>query len=289
VNNLSQFLPDNFNTNKKIALIAGRDNYPILIADRIKKAGVPLSLISFKGETEPSLIDQFEKKDHYSIKVGQLGKMLKSLASLEVNTAIMAGQVTPSKLFRGLHPDLKAIRVLNSLKEKNAESIFGAIGDEMQKIGVQLLDARSFMEEDMASHGVMTGGKFNEDLHSLSHGIRIAKEIAKLDIGQGVVVRKGTVIAVEGFEGTNEMIQRAGKLCDQKMIFVKTVKRNQDYRFDVPVFGMKTLEVLKEAGIKSAALEANRTIILDKKTVLKTAKKYKIQIYGYLENESIAH
>jgi DUF1009 family protein len=281
----SRFLPKDFNPQDTIALIAGRENYPVVIAERIRAAGLKLVLIAFKGETEMSLYDSFSESERGVIKVGQLGKMLKYLQKMGAKSAIMAGQVTPGKLFRGLHPDLKAIRILNSLKEKNAESIFGAIGEEMKQIGVTLLDARVFMDVDMASPGCMTGGILKEESDALAHGIKIAKEIARLDIGQGVVVRKGTVLAVEAFEGTNKMLERAGELGSEKMIFVKTVKRNQDYRFDVPVFGMKTLDVLKKAKIQTVALEVDRTIMLDKEAVLNEAKRAKIQIYGYTENE----
>ncbi|OHE72824.1 MAG: hypothetical protein A2007_05600 [Verrucomicrobia bacterium GWC2_42_7] len=115
----------------------------------------------------------------------------------------------------------------------------------------------------------------------LQHGIHIAKSVASLDIGQGVVVNNGTVLAVEAFEGTDAMLRRAGSFEAKQPLFIKTVKPNQDYRFDVPVFGMKTIEVLHEANIPHAALEANKTLILQKEIVLQAASKYKITILGY--------
>lgn len=281
----SKFLPENFFSKSTIVLIAGRDKYPIIMADRIRELGLNLKLIAFKEETDSSLIQSFSPNDVVVIKVGQLGKMLKILQKFEAKYALMAGQITPKKLFRGLHPDIKAIRILNSLKEKNAESIFGAIATEMEEIGVQLLDARSFMDEQMATHGLMTTGKIKEEHAVLAHGIKIAKEIARLDIGQGVVVRKGTVIAVEGFEGTNEMIARAGELANGKLLFVKTVKSNQDYRFDVPVFGLTTLEYARKAGVETIALESNRVIVLNRDEVISKARQFKIQIYGYRADE----
>jgi len=133
----------------------------------------------------------------------------------------------------------------------------------------------------MASHGPMTAIRNKVRPEFIEHGIEIAKEIARLDIGQGVVIRKGTVVAVEAFEGTDRMLKRAGSFQTNQLIFIKTVKLGQDYRFDVPVFGMRTLEVMQEAGIKHAYLEANKTIILEKEQVLKSASKWGIQIVGY--------
>jgi len=127
----------------------------------------------------------------------------------------------------------------------------------------------------------MTGGKSKIDPDVLAHGIKIAKEVARLDIGQGVVVSRGTVLAVEGFEGTDAMLQRAGSFEARDPLFVKTVKPGQDYRFDVPVFGLKTLESLHAAGIRHAAIEADNTIVLDKPEVLTEATRLKVQLLGY--------
>src|SRR5204862_4557166 len=124
-------------------------------------------------------------------------------------------------------------------KRRNAETIFGAIAQEIEKLGVLLLDARAFMDAHLASAGAMTGRKFPLEHEYLDHGIQIARECARLDIGQGCVVRKGTVLAVEAFEGTDEMIRRAGGLKSDETLFVKTVKTKQDYRFDVPCFGQR--------------------------------------------------
>jgi len=278
---VSNFLPNTFDL-RPIGLIAGKGRYPILTAERIRAAGYPLKVISFAGETEPSLIESCPSQDHIQIKVGQLGKLLKSLRKLDCGYALMAGQITPRRLFHGLQPDLKALKILNSLKVSNAETIFGAIAEEIEAIGVTMLDARAFLDDQLATQGLMTRGKIKADLSFISHGIQVAKGIANLDIGQGVVVRKGTVLAVEAYEGTNSMLQRAGAFKTKGLIFVKTVKRGQDYRFDVPVFGARTLEVMAEAGIHTAALEAGRVIILDKETIIVKAEELGIELFGYV-------
>ena len=143
---------------------------------------------------------------------------------MDCKYALMAGQITPKRLFHGLHPDLKALKILNSLKVKNAETIFGAIAEEIHEIGVHLLDARSFIDDQMATRGVMTSGKQSAAREYIDHGIKIAKAVSDNDIGQGCVVRKGTVLAVEAYEGTDPMLQRAGTFKTDGMIFVKTVK-----------------------------------------------------------------
>src|ERR1043165_1315693 len=175
--------------------------------------------------------------------------MLDALQDFSAGCALMAGQITPRRLFKGLHPDLKATRILLTLKRRNAETIFGAIAREIEALGVTLLDARSFLDEHLASAGCMTGRKFPIESDYLEHGVHIARECARLDIGQGCVVRKGTVLAVEAFEGTDEMIRRAAGFKTDEALFIKTVKANQDYRFDVPCLGRKQPETRREARI----------------------------------------
>ena len=277
---LSKFLPETFDQ-RPIGLIAGKGRYPILTAERIRAAGLPLRVVSFAGETEQSLIDSTSANEHIQIKVGQLGKLLKSLQKLDCGYALMAGQITPRRLFHGLHPDLKALKILNSLRVKNAETIFGAISSEIEAIGISMLDARTLLDDQLATTGLMTAGKLKADVIDIEHGIRIAKGMADLDVGQGVVVRRGTVLAVEAYEGTDPMLCRAGTFKTDDLIFVKTAKRAQDYRFDVPVFGQRTLDVMYESGIRTAALESGSVLILDKADILDKARSLKIELYGY--------
>ena len=277
----SAFLPSNFDASRPIALIAGRGLYPGITAAAIRAAGVPLRLIAMDDETEPELIASFAPAERISINVGQIGKMLDALKNFGAGYALMAGQVKPKKLFHGLTPDLKAAAILFKLKRRNAETIFGAIAEEIEKIGVTLLDARAFIDDQLATTGNMSGVKLPTDTEYLDHGVLIAREMARLDVGQGCVVRKGTVLAVEAFEGTDAMLRRAGTFKTDETLFVKTVKGRQDFRFDVPVFGRRTLETMKEAGIAAAALEAGKVIILEKPAVLKEAKSLGIALHGF--------
>ena len=278
---MSRFLPENFDASKPIALIAGQGQYPILLAQRARAAGIDLRLIELGGETPTELVNDFKPEQRATVKVGQVGKLLKELKNLDAGYAVMVGQVTPGKLFRGLHPDLKAIRMLAGLDRKNAETIFGAIGDEIENAGVHLLDARVFMDEDLADEGVMVKGKDKIDPQHLEHGIEIARENARLDVGQGVVVSRGTVLAIEAFEGTNAMIERAGSFGAKNCLFVKLGKPEQDTRFDVPVFGLHTLKAMTKAGIGTAALQRGSVLLLDKPKLLSEAKKLRIGIRGF--------
>jgi DUF1009 family protein len=278
---LSHYLPPDFDARRPIALIAGRGRYPAITAAAIRRAGVPLRLIAMDDETSPELVAGFPENERVILNVGQVGKMLSALEDFGAGYALMAGQVKPKKLFHGLTPDLKAAQILFSLQRRNAETIFGAIAAEIGKLGVTLLDARSFIDDQMAEAGAMTDRKFPIEPGYLEHGIHIAREIARLDIGQGCVVRKGTVIAVEAFEGTDEMLRRAGAFQTDDTLFVKTVKARQDFRFDVPVFGQRTLEVMHEAGLGAAALETGKVIILDKPAVLSQARIWGIALYGF--------
>ena len=278
---MSRFLPENFDSSKPLTLIAGKGAYPILLAERARSAGVSIRLIELGGETPEELINSFPDHERSAVKVGQIGKLLKELKKFNSGYAVMAGQVTPGKLFRGLHPDLKAIRMLAGLDRKNAETIFGAIGDEIEKAGVHLLDARVFMDQDLAEQGLLIKGKEKIEPDHLAHGIEIARENARLDVGQGVVVSQGTVLAVEAFEGTNAMLERAGKFGAKNCLFVKLGKPSQDTRFDVPVFGSKTLQAMRDGGVRNAALEIGSVLVLNKPESIIEAKKLGIGLTGF--------
>ncbi len=276
----SKYLPENFDHSKTLCLIAGRGNYPILLAKSAKSAGVKIKLIAFEGETDESFYNSFSDSEKITIKVGQVGKMLKWLKVFEASYAVMAGQITPRKLFKGMLPDLKAITMLAKLKKRNAETIFGAIAEEIEKLGVKLLDARAFMDAFMAPAGFFSGKNWDISPENLDYAINVTRECAKLDIGQGAVFSRGTVIAVEAFEGTDPMLERAGTFGAKHLLFVKTVKNNQDYRFDVPVIGLRTLQKLAAANIRNVVLEAGKVIILDYDEAKLLAEKEKIKIFG---------
>jgi UDP-2,3-diacylglucosamine hydrolase len=280
----SRFLPAQWSSATPIALLAGQGgegSYPYLMARRALDLGVPLRLIALKGETDAALASLFPAAHQAQVAVGDLGALLKANRQLGVGGLIMAGRVTPSRLFREALPDLRAIALLASLKEKNAETIFGAVAAEIEKEGVRVLDARVFMDADMASVGHMSVGREKVAEDALAHGIKIAEAMAQYDVGQSVVVRKGTVLAVEAFEGTDAMIARAADYKADAKVFVKTVKARQDWRLDVPIFGLPTVEGLARAKVGTALLKADGVIIPDRSRVLTRAHQLGIQIIGY--------
>jgi len=262
-----------------LGLIAGSGVYPLLMARGARAAGVQrIVAAAFEGETDPALADCVDEIEWTMM--GKLGKLVKIFASRGIRHAVMAGQVAPSHLFN-LRPDLKALIALARLKERNAESLFGAVADELGKAGVEIISATSFMDEHLACSGVFAGPRLSSrEEEDIAFGFQIAKEISRLDIGQTVVVKKGTVLAVEGFDGTNATIRRGGALGKGKSTVVKVSKPNQDFRFDVPVIGPTTLEIAAESYIRTIAVEAGRLLVLDRERVNELAKRHGITLFG---------
>ncbi|MCC5807861.1 MAG: UDP-2,3-diacylglucosamine diphosphatase LpxI [Opitutales bacterium] len=277
----SKYLPDDFDSAQPVAVVAGQRDYPVLTVEALRRAGVPVRLIAFEGETREDLWNSFPESERARIHVGQIGHMLKALRRLGARYAVFVGQITPGRLFRDLKPDLKALAILARLRERNAETIFGAIVDEVTKANVRMLDARAFLDEHLAAPGVMTGKRLQAEPDHIAHGVRIAREVARLDIGQSVVVRKGTVLAVEAFEGTDDMIRRANKYKTDRLILVKTAKPGQNPYFDWPVFGLDTVKSLQAAGVTTAALESEKVVLLGKPAVLAEARRAGIELYGF--------
>ena len=262
-----------------LGIIAGNGVYPRLLADAARKAGVKkIIAAAFTDETDPVLVQHVDLIEW--MRVGQLNRLLKFFNEHKVHHAIMAGQIAPKNLF-DLRPDWKALLLLGKLKERNAESIFAAIANELTRIDVELLPATTFLEDCLVPAGLIAGAKLSRrEEEDVDLGWKIAKEIARLDIGQTVMVKKGTVVVVEAFEGTNEAIRRGGALAREGAVIVKVAKPNQDMRFDVPVIGRETISVAAEAKIRVIALEAGRTLLLEKNEVILAAQRAKITVLG---------
>jgi DUF1009 family protein len=263
-----------------LGIIAGNGLYPFLLARAARQHGVAaIHVAAFENETRTDLADHADSVEW--MRVGQLSRLLKYFERTGVRQAIMAGQIAPKNLF-DLRPDFKALMLLGRLKRRNAETLFGAVADELAKVGVELLPATTYLEDCLAKDGLIAGPKPSRRLvEDIVFGFEIAKEVSRLDIGQTVIVRNGTVLAVEGFEGTDEAIQRGARLGKGGAVVVKVSKPKQDFRFDVPVIGCQTLEVASRAGAKAIAIEAGRTLLLDKEALKASAEEKKLTIYGY--------
>lgn len=262
-----------------LGIIAGNGRYPILLTGAARARGVKrIAIVGFSGETAPEV----EKlADHYTrLRVGQLGGLCNYFRDQGITQAIMAGQITPGNLF-DLLPDLKGALLLTRLKERNAETIFSAIADELKKAGVELLPATTFLEDSLPEPGHIAGPKLSShQLADVALGFRVAKEISRLDIGQSVVVKKGTVVAVEAFEGTDAAMERGGRLGKGGVVLVKVSKPNQDFRFDVPVIGTRTMEQARDSGVNVIACEARCTLLLDRKLVVEQAVHWRISLFA---------
>lgn len=262
-----------------IGIIAGNGVYPQLLADSVRKAGVQkIVAAAFTGETDAALEQHVDLLEW--MRVGQLNRLLKFFRTQDIHHAIMAGQIAPKNLF-DLQPDWKALVLLGKLKERNAESIFAAISDELAKIDVELLPATTFLEDSLAPAGLVAGAKLSrQEEEDVDVAWKTAKEIARLDIGQTVIVKNGTIVAVEAFEGTNETIKRGGTLARNGAVMIKVAKPNQDLRFDVPVIGIETIRIAAEARVRVIAVEAAKTLLLERDLIVQLANRAKISIIG---------
>lgn len=236
-------------------------------------------MAAFKGETREELSEQVDAFKFF--RVGQLGGLIKFFKKQGATEVIMVGQIAPKNLF-SLWPDMRMAKMLYSVKERNAESLFGAIARELEKDGITLLPATTFLEDQMSTEGLLFGSEISErDWEDVHFGYKIVKVTSAHDIGQSIVVRRGTVLAVEAFEGTDECIKRGGKLGNGKEVtLVKVSKPNQDMRFDVPVIGPKTIDSCREAGVSCIAVEAGKTLFLARDEVAKKCKEAKISVVG---------
>jgi len=227
--------------------------------------------VAFRKETDPKLekyVDQVEW-----LYLGQLGAMLDAFKTSGVKHAVMAGQITPTHLFR-IRVDAPMLALLARLRVRNAETIFGAVGDELKKIGVDLLPASLFMEHTMPEAGVLSArGPTEWERADIELGMKVAKLISGLDIGQTVVIKNGTILAVEAFEGTDAAVARAGELGGVGAVVVKVAKRGHDMRFDIPVVGEHTMKSLRRIKASVLAVEAKRTILLDRDLVIREADR----------------
>jgi DUF1009 family protein len=264
---------------ESLGLIAGNRTLPLEFARQARAAGVKrLVAVAFENETDPALAPLVD--EIVWLKVGQLSKLISAFTDRKILRCVMVGQIAPKNLY-DLRPDLRAIGMLFRLKEKNAHTIFGAIADELKKDGVELIDATPWLAPLMPSGDFQLGPKISaEQKADVEFGFKIAKEISRLEIGQTVVVKNGTVLAVEGFEGTDQCLARGGGLAgkDGGAVAVKVAKEKHDLRFDIPCIGRQTLETCAASGVAVLALESGKTLLLEREACAQFAKQNKISL-----------
>ncbi len=279
--------PDAWDVSEKervIGVIAGNGIYPESFIRAARSRGVRLVIAAFKGETQEGLAELVQAIKWF--RVGQLGGVIQFFQKEGVSEAIMVGQIAPRNLF-DLWPDLRTLKVLHTVKERNAESLFGAVANELEKEGIALLPATTFLEDQIAKEGLIFGPSLDKRAwEDVEFGKKIVKQTSALDIGQSIVVRRGTVLAVEAFEGTDACIQRGGLLGKGRDVtLVKVSKPKQDMRFDVPVIGPTTIDSCQQAGVGVIAVEAGRTLFLGVEEIAKKCAEGKISVVGFQEGE----
>jgi hypothetical protein len=258
-------------------LIAGNGKFPFLVIEGAKRAGQSLSVVAIREETDKRIEEVAENV--IWVGIGQLGKMISFFKREGVTKAIMAGQVKHVQIFSGALPDLRMLKMLFGLKQRNTDSLIGAVAYELGKDGIELIDSTFFIQDQIAREGVLTRRKPDaREQENIEYGLTVANEIARLDLGQTIVVRAKACVAVEAMEGTDAVIRRAGELAKGKLTVIKVAKPNQDMRFDVPVVGVPTIETMVQAGATCLCLTAGKTLIFDREKMLALADEKKIAV-----------
>jgi DUF1009 family protein len=271
--------------NRKIGLIAGNGKFPLIFAQEAKRVGAEVVALAIKKETSPSLQNLVDRI-HW-VNVGQLGDLIEICKKEGITRAVMAGQVRHTRLFSQVKLDARAMALLAGVKDKKANSLLGAVADELLREGIELMDSATYLSHLLPSPGILTRRKPTQrEWRDIEFGHKMAKEIASLDIGQTVVVKDQAVLAVEGMEGTDRAIKRGGRLGRGDVVVVKVSKPQQDRRFDLPIVGERTVEVLKQAKAKVLAFSARNTILLDREKVVKSANQNGLSLVAIKEKES---
>lgn len=261
----------------KIGLIAGNGKFPLVFAKMAKKEGATIIAIAIYEETEKALENLVDKT--YWINVGQLKTLFEILKKEDIKKTVMVGQIRHRLLFSNIEMDEELKLLFSQLKDKRTDSILGAIALRLKQLGIRLLDSTTFLKDYLPQKGVLTKEEPSAaQWEDIQFGLGMAKTIAGLDIGQTVVVKDKVVLAVEAIEGTDEAIRRASIYGKGQVVVVKVSKPQQDMRFDIPIVGKNTVEVLCKEKVAVLAIEAEKTLLLDKDFVLEQANKNNIVI-----------
>lgn len=262
-------------------LIAGNGQFPFLVLEGARSQGIEMAVIAIREEAAPEL-ERVARRLHW-VSIGELGKAIDLLHKEGVNKAVMAGQVKHSQIFSSIRADWKLGKLLMALPRKNTDSLIGAVARVLEDEGIELVDSTAFLAPLVPEAGVLTRRAPNEsEAADIAYGRSIGRQIAGLDLGQTVVVRDRACVAVEAMEGTDETIERAARLVGgQRVVVVKVSKPEQDMRFDVPVVGRKTIEVMVRSNATALAIDAGRTLLFDRAEVIERADAAGIAIQAF--------
>ena len=262
-------------------LIAGNGDFPFLVLEAARNQGIEMAVIAIREEAAQAL-ERAATRIHW-VSLGELSRAIELLHSEGVKRAVMAGQVKHNKLFSSIRPDWRLAKLLFSLPAKNTNALIGAVARVLQDEGIELIDSTKFLGPLLPSEGILTRRAPGEDeAADIAYGRRVARQIAGLDLGQTVVVRDRACVAIEAMEGTDETIERAARIAGgRRLVVVKVSKPRQDMRFDVPVAGMKTIEVMRRSNATALAIDAGRTLLFERDALIRAADEASIAIQAF--------
>ncbi len=264
---------------ERIGLIAGNGRFPIIFADNARKLGYHVSAVAHEGETEPELASHVDRI-HW-VKIGQLNKLIKAFKDDEVHQAVMLGGIKKTHVFTTLRPDFRALALATRVALWKDDDMLRALARELEEEGIVICESTFGLEGILVEEGPLTARTPSEkEWEDIRYGWDVAEAIGRLDIGQCVVIKDRVVVAVEAVEGTDEAIKRGGDLAKDGATVVKRSKPQQDMRFDLPAVGPRTIEVMESVKASVLAIEAGRTILLDREIMLEKAKCARIAIVG---------
>jgi len=263
-------------------LIAGNGDFPFLVLEGARSRGIEMAVIAIREEASPAL-ERSAKRFHW-ISLGELSRGIDLLHREGVKHAVMAGQVKHNKIFSSIRPDWRLAKLLITLPAKNTDSLIGAVAHVLHDEGIELVDSTKFLGSLLPAAGVLTRRPPDSgEAADIEYGRGIARRIAALDLGQTVVVRDRACVAIEAMEGTDETIERAARIAGgQRLVVVKVSKGAQDMRFDVPVIGLKTIEVMRRANATALAIDAGRTLLFDREALIRSADEAAIAIEAFV-------
>lgn len=266
----------------RIGIIAGGGQFPYLFAEAAKKEGLEVVIVAHKGESHPDL--EFIADRFCWVKLGQLGKIIKFFRDEEVRETVFLGTITKTRIFRDVLPDLKGISLWNKIDIKQDDAILRAIAGELEKEGISVLDSTLYLKHLLFPPGVLTKKKPSADQRrDIEFGFQVARAVGRLDIGQCVVVRDMSVVAVEAIEGTDAAIRRGGALAREKAVVVKVKKPSQDFRFDLPATGLATIESMLAVKAAVLAVEAGQSLLFDREAMIRQADRAGLVVVGVTE------
>src|ERR1700720_3355193 len=262
-------------------LIAGNGDFPFLVLEGARSRGIEMAVIAIKEEASPSL-EHVAKRLHW-VSLGELSRTIELLHQEGVKRAVMAGQVKHKKIFSAIRPDWQLAKLLFSLPAKNTDALIGAVARVLEDEGIELVDSTKFLGPLLPEAGILTRRSPDvSEVADINYGREVAQKIAALDLGQTVVVRDRACVAVEAMEGTDETIERAARIAGgQRLVVVKVSKPSQDMRFDVPVVGPKTIEVMRRSNATALAIDAGKTLLFDRDQLIRTADDFSIAIHAF--------